>query len=122
ITVLPQTAPEYFSSANVLPPPSSMYISPALWHILFNNGIVIRDVAHRKFTVSLPPPPLGTDQTHNFGSELDFEVSFDNGATFQPGSGLANVTVKVTHSLDNGGTSYYTTEMTQLDLNGPGFM
>src|SRR5262249_17416919 len=38
ITVLPQTAPEYFSSANVLPPPSSMYISPALWHILFNNG------------------------------------------------------------------------------------
>ncbi len=122
ITVKPVTSAEYFAAQNLLPPPPAVYISPAFWHVLFANGIVIRDIAHRKFTQSLPPPPLGNSQPHSFGSELDFEVSFDNGATFTPGSGLANVTVQVTHSSDSGGTSYFDTEMTQLDLSGPGFL
>src|SRR5262249_18565157 len=72
IPVLPLPPPEFFSLQNLPPPPSSVYISPALWHVLFNNGIVIRDIAHRKFTQALPPPPLGGSQIHTFSSELDF--------------------------------------------------
>ncbi|PWU17532.1 MAG: hypothetical protein C5B50_11160, partial [Verrucomicrobia bacterium] len=114
--------PEYFTPYNLLPPPGTVYISPALWHVLYNNGIVIRDVRHRFFTANLPPPPLGTSQTHVFNSEVDYEVSFDNGATFAPASGTANVQVHVTHSQDANGFSYYNTEMLQLDLTGNGFM
>jgi autotransporter-associated beta strand protein len=119
VTVLPPI-PEYFTPSNLLPPPSTVYISPALWHVLYNNGIVIRDVRHRFFTQNYPPPPLGAGQVEAFGSEVDYEVSFDNGATFTPASGTANVQVKVTHSQDNAGTSFYDTEMLQLDLTGPG--
>src|SRR4029078_9132124 len=88
----------------------------------YAQGIVIRDVRHRKFTDHLPPPPLGVSQMHVFSSEVDYEVSFDGGNTFQPGSGTANVQVKVTHSQDGSGMSFYDTEMLSLDLNGSGFM
>ena len=77
--------PEYFTPQLLLPPPNTVYISPALWHALFANGIIIRDVRHRGFTQNQPPPPLGQTQIHTFGSEVDFEVSTDNGGTFQPG-------------------------------------
>ena len=81
VTVTPQSAsvPEYFTPFYLLPPPNTVYISPALWHVLYNNGIIIRDIRHKFFTQQLPPPPLGASQIHTFGSELDFEVSFDNG-------------------------------------------
>src|SRR5262249_53917620 len=42
VTVKPPV-PEYFTPYNLLPPPNTVYISPALWHLLFNNGIIIRD-------------------------------------------------------------------------------
>src|ERR1043166_2136797 len=66
--------PEYFFPQPVLPPPNSVYISPALWHLLFNNGIVIRDVRHRFFTQTYPLPPLGSSQMETFSSELDFDL------------------------------------------------
>jgi len=52
-----------------------------------------------EYLFTLPPPPLGASQIHVFSSEVDYEVSFDNGATFAPGSGTANVQVQVTHAL-----------------------
>jgi autotransporter-associated beta strand protein len=123
VTVNPQPTPqgpEYFFTQPVLPPPGSVYISPALWHLLFNNGIVIRDVRHRFFTQNYPLPPLGSSQPETFSSELDFDISFDNGATFTPSSGTAAVTVQVTHSQDVNGVQFYDTEMLQLDLTTPG--
>src|ERR1039458_8347577 len=59
-------------------------------------------------------------QTETFSSELDFDLSTDNGATFQPASGTANVTVQVTHTQDVGSTMFFDTEMLQLDLSVPG--
>jgi hypothetical protein len=119
------TAPlvnEYFSPDNTLPPPNSVYISPAQWHVLFNNGIVIRNVRHHFFTQNYPLPALGGSTTEYFGSQLDFELSTDGGSTFTPATGTANVTVQVTHGHDVNGYSFFDTEMTQLDLNGPGFL
>ena len=62
VTVNPQPtaqAPEYFFPQPVLPPIGSVYISPAQWHVLFSQGIIIRDVRHRFFTQNYPLPPLG---------------------------------------------------------------
>ena len=115
-----KVAPEYFTITNVLPATNTVYISPALWHTLYNNGIVIRDIRHRYFTQGVLPPPLGTAQTHSFGSEIDCELSFDNGATFQPVTASANVTVQVSHNQDAGSASAYDTEMLQLDATFPG--
>lgn len=124
VTVNPPTptAPEYFNALPLLPPSGSVYISPALWHVLFNNGIIIRDVRHRFFTQHYPLPPLGAGQIETFSSEVDFDLSTDNGLSYSPASGTANVTVQVTNSLNFGGTQFFDTEMLQLDLSGPGFM
>jgi hypothetical protein len=108
---------EYFSVTNVLPPPETVYISPALWHALYGQGIIIRDIRHRFFTQSLPPPPIvGGTQVHTFGSEVDFDISTDNGNTYQPVTAAANVSVQVTYATNSGGVSTYTTEMLSLDL------
>jgi hypothetical protein len=119
ITVKPRPVPEYFATAPILPPPSTMYVSPALWHQLYANGIIIRDIRHRFFTGGLEAPPLGGSQLHTFGSEIDLEVSRDNGNTYQPATGNATVTVRVTHTQDVSGVSQYSTTMEQLDLTFP---
>ena len=60
----------------MLPPPTGVYISPQLWHVLFNNGIVIRDVRHKIFTGGLRPPAPGQPpQTHSFGSRVSGMIS-----------------------------------------------
>src|SRR6185295_18490016 len=67
----------------LLPPRNDAYISPAQFHILTAQGIIIKDVRHSFFTRSLLPPAPGTRQTHQFDSQLDMMVSRDNGQTFQ---------------------------------------
>jgi hypothetical protein len=114
----PPTAPEYFNPTNKLPPTNSVYISPAQWHVLYASGIIIRDVRHRFFTQNFTPPPLGSSQNESFSSEVDFDLSTDNGATFQPATSTANVTVHVTHSSDSVSTNFFDTEMLQLDITG----
>jgi hypothetical protein len=112
--------PKIFVVTNTLPPTNTVYISPKLWHALYSQGIVIRDIRHRFFTRGDPPPPLGSTEVHTFGSQVDFEVSFDGGNTWLPGSAQGNVAVSVTHTDDSGGISSFDTEMLQLDLQGPG--
>ncbi len=51
---------------------------------------------------------------------VDYVISLDDGLTFNPASGTANVTGQVTHAQDFGGTSFFDTQMLQLDLIGPG--
>jgi hypothetical protein len=123
VTVLPPPmpqAPEYFFSQSVLPPIGSVYLSPGQWWVLFDQGIVIRNVRHRFYTQNYPLPALGNSQSETYSEETDFELSTDNGATFQSSSAAANVTVQVTHTQDAGGTMFFNTEMTQLDLSSGG--
>src|SRR5215831_8779903 len=110
--------PQHFVTSNLLPITNTVYISPATWHVLYNNGIVIRDIRHRFFTAGTLPPPLGTTQIHTFDSQLDFELSTDNGNTFQGVSAPATTTVSVTHSSDAEGIESYDTEMLSLDVQG----
>ncbi|HEV8539073.1 MAG TPA: SdrD B-like domain-containing protein, partial [Bacteroidota bacterium] len=99
-----------------LPPPGGTYVSPDLYHQLYANGIIIKDVSHDRFNPSQPPPE--TTQTHSFSSEVHGMVSFDNGNTYNPINALADVMVQVTHTGDIGPTRLYDTEMLQLDIHG----
>ncbi len=118
LTVDPTLITPIKAPTNLLPPPNDLYISPALFHVLFAQGIVIRDVKHRFFTGSLPPPPLGQSQVHTFGSQVDMEVSIDGGQTFRPTRAPAAVTVRLAHTRDEGTTQIFDTEMLQLDIQG----
>ncbi|HTK83173.1 MAG TPA: T9SS type A sorting domain-containing protein [Bacteroidota bacterium] len=103
-----------------LPPPAGTYISPQLYHQLYAIGIVIKDIKHQDFTANQPPPPPGGFQLHTFNSTVFFNVSFDGGMTYSPGSAPANcaVAVQSTPTKDIGTTRAFDTEMLQLNLSG----
>ncbi|HWX21576.1 MAG TPA: hypothetical protein VN578_16865 [Candidatus Binatia bacterium] len=108
-----------FFTSNVLPPPNSTYISPAQWHALYANGVIISNVTHRAFTETQPPPPLGTSSTHTFNSELDFDLSLNNGTTFTRVTAPSQVTVNLQAvGTGPGGQQIYNTEMLQLNISG----
>ena len=79
----PAGVPTAPAPTRVLPPPGGVYVSPQLWHALFAQGIVIRDVRHKFFTGGLQPPASGVTNIHNFNSQLDLQVSTDGGNTYQ---------------------------------------
>src|SRR5262249_20790822 len=81
----PTAVPPITAPSNLLPPPNDLYVSPALFHLLLQNGIVIRDIRHWFFTQSLPPPlPGDPPQFHHFDSQVDMQLSTDGGQTFTP--------------------------------------
>ena len=100
-------APEVTNSTATLPVTSTPYVSPAQWHALYANGIILTNVSHSRFTQTQPPPPPGGNQMENFGSEVDGLISMNGGASFQPFSAPAGVSVQVTSrsDLDNASTS-----------------
>ena len=106
-------APEAPQSSSNLPPPNGSYVSPAQWHALYANGIIITNASHNRFTQTQPPPAPGGSQTESFGSQVSGLISVDGGATFQPFSAPGNVAVQVNSraDLDNGSTRYFDTEM-----------
>src|SRR6185295_16621796 len=67
----------------LLPPRNDTYISPAQFHILAAQGIIIKDVRHSFFTHSMLPPPAGGSQIHQFDSQVDMMLSQNNGGSFQ---------------------------------------
>jgi autotransporter-associated beta strand protein len=113
-------APEVPTTAATLPVTNSPYISPALWHAIYAQGIVISNVTHRSFTASLAMPSPGATNTESFGSAVDMLISQDGGHTFTPATANANVSVQIVSrtNLDNGNTRFFDTTMQTLDLSG----
>ena len=118
VTVSPPPPDIFFPTPN-LPPPAGVYISPALYHQLYANGIIISNISHSKFTQSTPPPPVGGSQVHAFGSSVEMEISSDGGQTFQKYVTPCNSSVQVTH-VPGGPPDQFDNQMLQLDISGGG--
>ena len=115
VTVQPALRHIYLST-DLLPPANGMYVSPAQWHALYANGIIISNVVHRRFSQGTLPPGPGVPLTHSFGSQVDFDVSLDGGQTFMHESAPAQVTVSLQANAT--ATGVFDTEMLQLDIAG----
>jgi hypothetical protein len=119
-------APERPFPTPNLPPPAGQYVSPQRYHALYAQGIILSNVSHRRFTQSQPPPPPGGTQTHEFGSDIDADLSQDGGQSWRRISAPATVVTRVTHVVEADGTAFFDTEMLALDLRGgdlpPGVM
>jgi hypothetical protein len=96
--------------------------------IPFGGGIMLRNVMHSGWApIALPPINFGT-QFYNFTSPIMFEISLDNGNTWNPHNANSVMQVRVTNLGNTIGTmpDYYETEMIQLDISGgtlpPGVM
>src|SRR5437867_659397 len=112
-------APEIPKPSPNLPPLDGQYVSPADYHAAYAAGIIIKDVKHNRFTQTMPPPPPGGSQTETFDSQVQFQISMDNGATFGPASAPAHVQVLVRSSQDDpdSNTRFFDTEMLALDIS-----
>ncbi len=104
----------------LLLPPNDFYTSPASFYALFAQGIVIRNVKHHFFSQSLPAPPLGQSRIQTFDAQMDMEISVDGGQTFGTARAPSALSMRVTHTRDEGTTQIFDTEMLQLDIQGGG--
>ncbi|MCX6873778.1 MAG: hypothetical protein NTW21_08215, partial [Verrucomicrobia bacterium] len=118
---LQRIAPVYTYTNNLFPALTGEYISPQQWWAYYANGIVITNVSIRSFTAAIVPPLPGFSTSHAFGSELEFDVSYDGGLTYGHAIAPATCSVQLTCRLgDDGITEYYDTEMTLLSAAGGG--
>ena len=85
---------------------------------LFAQGIVLKDLSHKFFTQSQPPPSAGGSNYHSFNSVVDVQVSTDGGNTFQFARSSAPVQVSVVH-VGSGSSVLFDTEMTALSVSLP---
>jgi hypothetical protein len=120
---LTNNSPEVFSLTNHLPALDSRYRTTDVTSFCTNgicctNGILLSNIVHSSFTANIPPPPLGSNTVHSFGSQVAFQISLDGGLTFTPQQAPGAVTVFVNHTRDIEGTQYFDTQMLQLDISG----
>ena len=111
-------AAKHWFAANLLPPPDGMYVSPAQFHAVFQNGLILSNAAHRLFTQSTPPPVAGVPLQHSFGSLIEMEFSADGGHSFQPVTVQANLTVGARFVADVASVAEYQNEMLSFSLQG----
>jgi PKD repeat protein len=117
---LESVADEGAFAAPDLPPPNGEYFSSPSPFATFAPGVVVKDAVLRQFTQSFPPPPPAGTATHTCGALMDFMLSTDGGATFNPTTAPATLTFRITSLVDSGVTRYFDTEMLALDIVGGG--
>ncbi len=115
----PATVTQVSEPTQLLPPPCGVYLSPQQWFALYAQGIVLRDVTLKLFTLSFAPPSAGTTNTNSFNLQVDLQVSSDGGNTFQPARVTAPMQAIVA-STGSGSSGFYDAEMTFFNLNLPG--
>lgn len=116
---LPSARAVIVTNSDNLPPLAGEYVTPDAFHAMYAAGLIqLSNVHHRAFTGTFPPPPLGGNSTHGFGSTVDMMVSGDGGASFNPFTAPGTVAVFVDHTSDIGPIRFFDTEMLQLDISG----
>jgi hypothetical protein len=121
LTVQTPVVAEVFSPTGNLTPPNAVYASPLLAvPVTFPNGIVIRTISHGRLRFHPPPPVLNGIQTYASAADVRFELSLNGGATFNPVTAPADVTVRMLNTADDGTTRAFSTEMLSLNITGGG--
>lgn len=109
-----------FMPTDQLPPcaesPMSEYL--AQQHQMYGPDIIMSNPAHHGFNNCMPPPPDGGQQSHQFGSRVNFEISLDRGNTWMAMEAEADCLVMVRHRETIPGTRVFDTEMLQLNIQG----
>jgi len=127
LLALPSTAlasPVYIGNSPLVPPPDGAYVSPQQVHAEYlaaGVDVVLQDIVHIGFT-GIIRTPSGSDTIEHFNSTVFGNVS-TNGVSgpFNPISLTGPVTVTL-FGYTTGQLGTFNTEMTQLDLSGPGVL
>jgi hypothetical protein len=119
VTVLRQVQKRFYPQ-KLLPPVNGLYAPPATSVIAYPGGILISNITHRVFSAGVvPPPALGAEVTHSFNSQVEMDISFDGGLTWQS-CVVANAPTQVyaVNSGVDGADTVYGGQALRLDLSG----
>ncbi|MBI5020751.1 MAG: VCBS repeat-containing protein [Ignavibacteriales bacterium] len=103
-------------------PPEGMDFTPSSYGVTtFENGVQIRNVALRRIpaTTTIPVPPFGARATVSSFFDIFTEVSLD-GLIWSPKSNVSSVSLACTNQHDDGGVTYFDTEMLVCDFEAVG--
>lgn len=118
LLVDPATIPAASNGPMMLPPIMCQDVSTAAVWQSYASGIVLKNVKHKLWSMSTMPPAIGTSISHSYSSIVDYEISLDNGATFQTGRAPATATETINGTRSFLGAATYETEMTSLSISG----
>ena len=95
--------------------------------ISFDNGrFQVTNLLLSGYDNIVPPPGFMQTLDYSWFSPVTFDYSCDSGHTFLPYSAMCNVVSRASHVLDSAGTSFYNTEIIDMQLQGgtlpPGFL
>lgn len=83
-----------------------------------SNQLQLQNMVLHTFSDSIPMPPLGFTDTVSFTCFAVFQLSLDTGVTFSNVTANATCALLIRHTDDIGPTSFFETEMLQMDLVG----
>lgn len=83
-----------------------------------NAQIQVRNMVINNFSDSISPPPLGSKDSVSFTCSVILEISVDTGTTFTAFTTTGTSKIILDHTEDIGPTSFFETEMVQMDLTG----
>lgn len=112
-----QPADARFASTNYFPVDGEFKSNPAE-PVVFTNGMMIRNILHSRFTQSFPPPPPSGSQINSFGGSVDFELSADNGLTWNSITAPTSDAAQIVHGSSDLNSEYFDTEMLQFNVSG----
>ena len=111
--VTPASAPR-----TVAPMPNGQYVSPQRDWQSYTNGVMIRNLRNRLFTLWLEPPLFGASQTHTFDSQLDFQLSMDGGSSWAAVRAPGSMSFGSKNVREFAGQTTCETGVTRLDIAG----
>ena len=103
---------------NNLLPPQGPYKSPHNVPTQFPNNIAIRNISHDNFSPVAPPPSFNNTQDYTFNGSVQFDLTLNGGANWQPVTSNAFSTVSATFVDTSETVEYYDTEMNLLNIQG----
>jgi hypothetical protein len=108
--------PSYTLSSDLFPPTDTGFESDT--EVIFPGGIRLRNVVLSSLAgAETLPADAGGAVIPTFSAQASFELSRDNGATWQPVTIAPEGTARAALTV-SGGTRSFDTEMLQLDLSG----
>ncbi len=100
------------------PMPNGQYVSTQPTWQAYANGIVLRDVRDKRFTLWMDPPLLGGSQTYTFDSQLDLQLSTDGGLNWQLVRAPGMMSLSTKNVREFSGETTEEEVVTQLNISG----
>jgi hypothetical protein len=100
------------------PPLTGIYESEREKVTMWANGMMMKNIEHKHYTQSFPPPALGANTTMTFGATIEFDLSTDGGLTWINIVAPTSDHIYLNHTDDDGVASFFDIEMQGLNISG----